>query len=137
MEKKITIMEYCYIKFDTSNNNKKENCCIAIKRIKNTLIKAITNILPSSDPDYDEDYDEVINYAEKWLVEFEKKTEHPNREIGIDHNNKVIIKSPWAGRYAYWADVNLKLTDFKRNFNAKEINRQEFELLWNNFNINQ
>lgn len=130
-------MEYCYIKFDASINNRKENCCVALKKIKDALIKAISWLMSNIYQDNDEGYDEVVNSAEKWLVEFEKRTEQPNREIGIDQNNNVIIKSPWAGRYAYWADLNLNLSDFKQKFNATEVNKQEFDFLWNSFNLKQ
>ena len=126
-------MEYCYVKFDTSNFNEKVKNSVALNKVFNSINKIIATIFPDLSPDYDE----VINNVDIWLIEIEKKTQHPNREIGIDQNNKVITKSPWRGRYAYWADINLKLCDFKRKFNAKEINEQEFELLWNSFNLNQ
>lgn len=126
-------MEYCYVKFDTTNFNARVKNSFALNSIVNGIHKVIASIFPY----FNSDYDEVINNVNIWLIEFEKNTQHPNREIGIDQNNKVITKSPWRGRYAYWADINLKLSDFKRKFNAKEINEQEFEHLWNSFNLNQ
>lgn len=125
-------MEYCYLKFDTNTNTEKSYEKIAFRAIKNSAIKILTTILPISSSDYDDE----IYRVKKWLVEFEKNTEHPNREIGIGQNNNIITISPWDGRYAYWADVNLKLKDFKRQFNAIDINGQEFERLWNSFKKN-
>jgi hypothetical protein len=61
----------------------------------------------------------------------------PIREIGINIKDKIIMIMPWRSNYGYWTgDNNVELNQFKKEFNAIEISKEEFEKNWNLFSKN-
>jgi hypothetical protein len=83
-------------------------------------------IIPKANPDYDDKIDLVAN----WLLEFEDEHSIPEREIGLDANENVIMKMPYKKNYGYWADNNLRLEDFKKTFEVVEITKEYSEEKW-------
>jgi hypothetical protein len=86
-------------------------------------------ILPKANPDYDD----LIDNVETWLIEFDKESRFPDREIGIDENGNVLMIMPDEKNYGYWTDNNLKLEDFEVNFNTEKIGKEKFDTIWENF----
>jgi hypothetical protein len=85
--------------------------------------------VPVANPDFENKIAHVVS----WLIEFEGDSYFPNREIGLDINGKPTMIMPWHKNYGYWTDNNLEMEDFKSNFNAIDIAREEFEKQWNLF----
>lgn len=90
------------------------------------LIKLIKLITPKANPDFDN----LIGTEAYWLIEFEEINNVASREIGLDENEKVIMKMPYKDNYGYWTDNNLKLEDFERLFKIEYISKEEFEKKW-------
>ena len=104
------------------------------KRAKESLWKRITlkllvSFIPSGNPNFEDEMDNV----KEWLIEFKDGNQFPNREIGLDILQQPIMIMPWRRNYGYWLDNNLLLQDFKSNFNAVEITKEEFEKHWDQF----
>jgi len=119
-----------YIKFEIPKNikgHKSENKIklLAVKGFKLVLSK----IIPIANPDFENKFD-LVKY---WLVEFENENEIPIREIGINEENKVILKMPYLKNYGYWTDNHLLINDFKNHFNVTEITKEIFEQNWKSF----
>lgn len=112
-----------YIKFKIVPSENKENTGVFGKIFR----KIIKSIFPKANPDFDDKIHTVLI----WLLEFENEEDFPNKEIGIDENNNVILKMPYKKNYGYWTDNNLKYNDFINLFNAEIINAEEFERKWN------
>ncbi len=94
------------------------------------LVKPIlTSVVPIANPDFEQ----KINEAAFWLIEFESDSYYPNREIGLNAHGKPIMIMPWGKNYGYWTDNNLVLKDFHSNFETVDISREEFEKQWNLF----
>ncbi|MBS9767335.1 MAG: hypothetical protein KGV44_07325 [Flavobacteriaceae bacterium] len=121
-------MKMIYIKFTapkTENHSKKNT--FAKQMIENIVCRIAKCIIPNGNPDFDDKIDSV----ETWLVELDSKTGTPEREIGLDKNDKVIVKMPFKNNYGYWTDNNLLLLDFKQHFETTEIEQEVFENYWN------
>ncbi|MBS9767269.1 MAG: hypothetical protein KGV44_06990 [Flavobacteriaceae bacterium] len=115
-----------YIKFKapkTANISKQNRFKQSIENVLCCLIK---RIIPNGNPDFDD----KIDFVATWLVELDSKTGIPEREIGLDKNDKVIVKMPFKNNYGYWVDNNLLLADFKEHFEVTEINQDIFEKYW-------
>lgn len=119
-------MNKTYVQFNepSINNQVKEDG--PIKRFfKKTLIGALKTIIPLANPDFDNKIPEV----KYWLVECDSNGV-PEREIGLNEEEQVILKMPFGKNYGYWTDNNLLLNDFKERFGASEINKEYFEQKW-------
>ena len=79
------------------------------------------------------DFDKKINDVSYWLVEFDEEN-IPNREIGLDENDNVILKMPYKRNYGFWTDNQLLYDDFISRFSAVEISERIFEAKWNGVN---
>ena len=101
--------------------------------VKRNLKKAIIGILSSIIPKANPDFEEKIDLVETWIVELDKETGIPEREIGMDKNGEIIVKMPFNDNYGYWTDNNLKLEDFKSHFETSEIGQNTFENYWSLF----
>ena len=79
------------------------------------------------------DFDHKIVYVAKWYIEYDNREDYDTscREIGLDANNKVIVKMPDDNNYGFWLDTNATLQDFKDKFDIEMITEQEFNDLWN------
>lgn len=113
-----------YIKFVIPNQENKNNSIGLGKRIASRII---TFILPKANPDFDNRIGDVLI----WMLEFENEKGFPNREVGIDSNNKVIVKMPFKKNYGYWTDNSLEYEDFVNLFEIQTINESEFLKKWN------
>jgi hypothetical protein len=99
----------------------------AFKRsIKKLVIGVLTRIIPAQNPDFDN----TIGNVAKWLVECDKETGTPQREIGLDNEGRVLMKMPFKKNYGYWTDNNMLLDDFRKHFEVSEITKEEFERQW-------
>lgn len=120
-----------YIKFKTPKNiseTKKEG--IFEKYFFNVISFILNIIIPKANPDYET----LIDKVQYWLLECEIESGIPEREIGIDKNENVIVKMPFKDNYGYWTDNNLKFNDFIEKFRAFEIEQSDFETNWKKLN---
>jgi hypothetical protein len=113
-----------YIKFNSEPSVNKSYSVSAFRKI---FLFIIRYIFPKANPDFDNKIDDV----RIWFLEFENTKDFPNREIGIDSNDNVIVKMPYKKNYGYWIDNNLKFDDFNRIFTIEYINQVEFDNKWN------
>jgi hypothetical protein len=123
-------METVYIQFEAPGgaaNAKKEN---SFKdSIKNLTIGTLTKLVPEANPDFDR----KIGSVRHWLIECERVSGIPLREIGVDEHERVIVKMPFGDNYGYWTDNNLLLNDFRERFSASVITKEVFEQQWASF----
>ena len=83
-------------------------------------------IIPKANPDYENRIALVVY----WLLEFKDDQSTPEREIGLDSNENMIMKMPYNNNYGYWVDNNLTIEDFKKSFAVEEITKEYFEEKW-------
>lgn len=77
------------------------------------------------------DFDDKILYVAQWFVEYDEEYNESWREIGLDINKNIIVKMPDERNYGFWLDTNMKLENFKKEFDIQMITKEEFEDLWN------
>ncbi len=97
--------------------------------LKKVFKMALITFIPVGNPGFEDKIDDIA----QWLVEFENDKQYPNREIGLDILQQPIMIMPWHKNYGYWIDNNLLLDDFKSQFKAVEITKEEFENHWQQF----
>jgi hypothetical protein len=120
-------METVYIRFEAPQSARKMKGDSFFKRsIKRIVINLLTKIIPTANSDYEYNIDKV----KYWLIECNRITGVPQREIGLDFQDRVIMKMPFTKNYGYWTDNNLLLDDFKQHFNVSEITQAAFEQHW-------
>jgi hypothetical protein len=114
-----------YIQFSIPDNKAKAENWLksAAKRMAVTLL---SSIVPKANPDFDNKID-AVKY---WMVECDTTTGIPQREIGLDEENNVILKMPFRNNYGYWTDNHLLLEDFNKHFDACAISSDLFEKKW-------
>jgi hypothetical protein len=100
-----------------------------IRSLKHATTTFLSQVFPVANPDFEN----RIKDVRYWLVECDKESGIPQREIGIDENEQVILKMPFNDNYGYWTDNNLLLEDFILRFNASRITSNEFEQHWSMF----
>lgn len=110
-----------YFKFKELKNKKNDSSLFLI----NFLSKILKLIIPNSNPDYDNLFDKV----DTWLIEYDEINNYTNREIGLDLDNTVILKSPYKENLGLWTDEDLSFEDYKK-FNISKIDSTEFEKFW-------
>ncbi len=126
----IEYAEMIYLKFEAPKTDKDEIKSNNVKKsITDSAIRFLKKIIPEANPDYDDKIDEV----KFWIVEIDKESNLPNREIGLDRKENVIMIMPDDRNYGYWTDNNLKKEDFESHFETEEIIEKEFNELWNKF----
>ncbi|MCL9770154.1 hypothetical protein NAT47_06975 [Flavobacterium sp. HXWNR69] len=120
-----------YIKFKLPENiSEPPKDGILKKLFFNLLGNVLSKIIPKANPDFEKYIDDV----EYWILECETESGIPIREIGIDKNEKVILKMPFKNDYGYWIDNYFLLNDFVNKFNAVEIEKKDFEANWEKIN---
>ncbi len=120
-------METAYIQFQAPKSDIKTEIESSLKRlIKNFTTKLLTKVFRVANPDFDNKIDDV----EYWLVECDKVSGIPQREIGLDQQGRVIMKMPFKDNYGYWTDNNLLLENFKEHFKVSDITKEAFEQQW-------
>ena len=120
-------METVYIQFEIKEDVKESKKEIFFKkRFKKALIKILKTFIPLANPDFDN----KIGNVKYWLVECNLKDGTPQREIGLNKQNQVIMKMPFKDNYGYWTDNNLLLNDFRKHFQVIEITKEIFEHQW-------
>ena len=120
-------METTHIRFEAPGSATKTKGEHVFKRsIKKIFIDLLAKIIPIANPDFEDRIDNV----KYWLIECDRISGIPQREIGLDAQGRVIIKMPFKENYGYWTDNNLLLDSFKQHFNAFEITREVFEQHW-------
>ncbi len=92
--------------------------------------KAITNIFYFILPNANLDYDRVVGNVYYWFLEFEDILSCPIREIGLDINLNIIVKTPDKRNNGYWTDLEIKLDYFLEKFQCNKVKQEEFENLW-------
>jgi hypothetical protein len=109
-----------YLKFKSPWNKREDS--------KHTFIEKIIFALKlSSNPDYDGGG--KIDDVGYWLLEVDED-DVPIREIGLDENDKVILKTPYKKNYGYWTDNTLKYEDFTLQFKTEKIDPIYFNDKW-------
>ncbi len=116
--------EFNYIKF----KDPKSEPVSQPSRVKKTVVKILSTIIPKANPDFDK----LIDQVEYWLIEYKRTENAVWREIGFDKNGHSIAAMPLGKNYGYWTDNNLTLDDFKA-FGVTEIAQDEFENEWTEF----
>jgi hypothetical protein len=123
-------METVYIKFELHQkgfHSEKESSFI--RSLKQTTTNLLSRVFPVANPDFESRIEDV----RYWLVECDKESGIPQREVGLNENGQVILKMPFKDNYGYWTDNNLLLDDFIERFNASNITSKEFEQHWSTF----
>ncbi len=119
-----------YIQFEAPEDEGQKSTDKLSKRVlKKALIRVLTIVIPKANPDFENKIDAVKH----WLVELETETGIPQREIGLDDREEVILKMPYKDNRGYWTDNNLLLSDFKKLFEVQEIDKANFEAKWELF----
>lgn len=89
------------------------------------IIRKINNIFLSN-PDFESKLQEVV----QWYLEYDEKNNETLREIGLDSNNRIIVKMPDKRNYGFWNDTNLTIEDFENRFGIQKVTEKEFNKLW-------
>ena len=63
-------------------------------------------------------------------MEYDDLNKDTCREIGIDKNNRIIVKAPYLNNYGYWTDNNMSLEMYSSYFNIKYIDKDIFDSIW-------
>src|SRR5690606_24264495 len=114
-------MRYIKIKSKSwGRENKKGNIVMRL------IFSFLKLIVPKANPDFDD----RISIAAYWLLEFEDEHSTPEREIGLNSNEDVIMKMPYRDNYGYWVDNNLTFDDFQKTFESVEITKEYFDEKW-------
>lgn len=100
------------------------------KEKKNFLERVLSFVIPRANPDFENKIQKVSN----WLLEFDDERSTPNREVGLDYANEVILKMPYKKNYGYWTDNNLIYRDFVEIFYCEIIDKKIFEQNWAKLN---
>ena len=50
--------------------------------------------------------------------------------MGLDINEKVILKMSDERNYGYWLDTNIQLEDFMKQTGCQMVSREQLEDLW-------
>jgi hypothetical protein len=123
-------MKYEYIKFSLPVSKVSGgNGLIFIRFCMRFIVKVMYLIFPVAKIDFEG----LINKVNFWLLEIDRHTELPNREIGLDENGKVLVAMPLGKNYGYWTDNNMTIKDLKSQFKVEKCEENEFEKLWNDF----
>ncbi len=117
-------MENTYLKIELEETIKPKRSSF----FKTLLWKFLSTIIPKANPDFENQ----IQNINIWLIEFDENG-IPEREIGLDKDEKTVMIMPWKDNYGYWIDNNFKLQDFKNGFKYSEIDKEYFESRWNYF----
>lgn len=120
-------MENTYLKIELEETIKPKDQVF----FKTLLWEFLSTIFPKANPDFENQ----IQNINIWLIEFDVNG-IPEREIGLDKDEKVVMIMPWKDNYGYWTDTNFNLKDFKNGFNYLQIAEAYFENAWNQFESN-
>ncbi len=99
------------------------------KLLRKTLSSILSKIIPIANPLFENRFETI----KTWLLEIEKESGLPNREIGLDQNGDCVIILPFKDNYGYWIDTDMHLKNFKSQFAATEITKLLFERKWADF----
>lgn len=77
------------------------------------------------------DFDDKLRYVAQWYLEYDEEYNSSWREIGLDINQKIIVKMPDERNYGFWLDTNCTIEDFDKDFGIQMVTEQEFNNLWN------
>jgi hypothetical protein len=113
-------MEAVYIRFDAPPPTLAEG---PLKRLVKNLAE---RVIPKANPQFER----ALDHVRYWLIECDAASGIPQREIGLDAREAVIVRMPLNEDYGYWTDNNLMLEDFKRIFEVTEITHEYFERQW-------
>lgn len=123
-------MKAIYIEFELSPEEKRISADFIFKKlIKKVGKRVLESLFPRANPDFEE----KIDYVKYWLIEFDKQTKVPQRELGLNAEGKTILKMPYKNNLGFWTDNNLLLDDFVKQFQVIEIEEINFETKWNSF----
>jgi len=123
-------MSYTYIKFEVPNSRisgEKDN--VAKKIAKKVIKTTLSAVFPVANPHFDKQIENV----KEWYLEYDNENNFTNREIGFDFLGNPIVIMPWKNNYGYWIDIDVELEYFFSNFNAKVIDKSEFDHSWKGF----
>lgn len=75
-------------------------------------------------------YEQNLEKVRTWILEIDKESRCPNREIGLDENRNVVLIAPDEKDYGFWTDSNMKLQDFESKKGFKLTTQEAFNKLW-------
>jgi hypothetical protein len=118
--------ENCYVKFEDLGFGKDWTTK------QKVIIKVLSAFLPLANPDFEGQF---VNVKE-WYLEFVSEFSTPNREIGLDKLGNIIVVGPYGRNMGFWTDSIMKLEDLKKIAQVQFITQQDFDDLWNNWEVN-
>lgn len=119
----MALMQTKYILFEDPHFGKNP---IKEKWYQKFAFSVLSKLLPVANPDFD-----CINDKVKyWFIEFGIEDGSPQREIGLNEQQEVIVKMPHGKNYGFWTDSNMLLKDFYQSFQVSEVTKEEFEDAW-------
>jgi hypothetical protein len=100
------------------------------EREKSFFEKILSSILSFIIPKANPDFDHLIYNVHQWYLEYDDLNKDTCREIGIDKNNRIIVKAAYLNNYGYWTDNNMTLEMYSSYFNIKYIDKDIFDSIW-------
>ena len=87
---------------------------------KTRVLERLLFFIPKANPNYEP----RLHLVRRWLIEFEAG--QPYREVGIAHDDSVVLAGPTGSDYGFWLDTGMKYDDIE----GEEISEQSFERYW-------
>jgi hypothetical protein len=112
-------MKYIYIKSIPLENK-------PVKSV-DVLYKTLSFFIPPLNPGLEKELKNV--YA--WVIEFDCGGATANREVALSKDGAAVVKMPSEKNYGYWTDSQLTLGYFAAHFDVEFINKEYFEMKWN------
>lgn len=85
------------------------------------LVKVMRRFIPEANPSYRG----KMHLIDSWYVEFDEQG-LPSREVGVDAAGQPVVAGPTSMDYGFRLDTNMNRDDF----DGDEVDKQEFEALW-------
>ena len=90
-----------------------------------SAMERVTKLMLFFIPQANPGYESKMHLIKEWLIEFDDDG-HPDREMGLDINGRVVIAGPSDTDYGFWLDTNMKAEDF----DGETVPQETFEALW-------
>lgn len=125
----IIFMSHSYLQFDLSKTAPETGNRPADALFKRLFSKVMDENISTVGPAPDGKDPNV----RLWLVEFDIVEGFPIREILIDNKTEFLAKKRHRHNNNIWVRYNLRIEDFKNNFEATVIGKEWFEDSWKTF----
>jgi len=91
---------------------------------KKNIINILGHIIPKANPDFNHQYTNV----RLWWLELDSNN-IPQRELGFNENNQIIVVAPILNNYGFWTDGSESIEGEKFSL----VSKDEFEQAWDSF----